>query len=757
MRILEIVHGFPPAAIGGTELYAQSHARALQRGGDEVLVFTREHDVNRAEYEVRTETRGAVRVISVNNTFRKTRTFEETYRNTNIDAIAANLIDTFKPEAAHIHHLTGLSTSIVRLLAERRVPTVFTLHDFWLMCHRGQLLDVNYRLCDGPGTVGCHACLPLAAGAGSVAFAGARVLRTVERRLPAAWVRRLREVGERSAALLAGSRVTQDHERLRIAHMRSICDEVTHFLAPSRYIRDQFVKFGVRTDRITVSTNGVQPIQLAPDLHVGPKPLRLGFLGGLMVSKGLHILLEAVARLPTGSVTVDVFGGSSTYHGDDSYRRRVEPLLIGVGARVHGPFAHEQVGDKLSSIDVLVAPSIWPENAPLVIQEAFLARIPVVASRIGGIPEMVIHDVNGLLFNPGDAEDLSRSLRRLIDEPRLVATLRAAMPAVRTIEEDVRKTRDIYSATAARPVVSRRKGRLAAVVLNYRTPDETLLAVKSLIASRRPLEDIIVVNNDSRDDTHDALHSVWPKITYIHTGANLGFSGGTNVGVRHALATEAHRILLVNSDVIVPPDAVERLEACLDQAPRAGIAGPIVLARSAPDQIASLGMSYAPSTGRMRHGGYGTLFAGLSRPVDHVVDGVSGCLMLVTRDVFETVGLFDEDFFFSFEDLDFCLRARRAGFATMLAGRATVYHEGGQSLGASSPRRFYFAARNHLLLAKRAEPSVHPLRAWSRTSSIVALNLAHAISSRGGSMRARFGAAATGALDYFRGRFGAAS
>jgi hypothetical protein len=87
MRILEVVHGFPPAARGGTELYAQAHALALRDGGDEVLVFTREQDPARAEYDVRIETRGRLRVVSVNNTCRGTRTFEETYRNEAIDAI----------------------------------------------------------------------------------------------------------------------------------------------------------------------------------------------------------------------------------------------------------------------------------------------------------------------------------------------------------------------------------------------------------------------------------------------------------------------------------------------------------------------------------------------------------------------------------------------------------------------------------------------------------------------------------------------
>jgi GT2 family glycosyltransferase len=368
--------------------------------------------------------------------------------------------------------------------------------------------------------------------------------------------------------------------------------------------------------------------------------------------------------------------------------------------------------------------------------------------------------VNGLLFRAGDVEDLSKTLARLLQEPGLAATLCAGIPPVRSIQEDVRFARSLYESlhkpanSAASAGNVKNVNRIAATVLNYRTPDETLLAVKSLLASRRPIDNIIVVNNDSADDTREALKDVWSKITYIHTGSNLGFSGGTNVGIREALAGGADRVLLVNSDVIVPPDAVDHLERCLDTTPDAGIAGPVVLARSEPDRIASLGMSYAPSTGRMRHRGNGTI-AGPAQPAARLVDGVSGCLMLVRRDVFDAVGLFDEEYFFSFEDLDFCLKARRAGFATVLAGRAAAYHEGGQSLGATSPRRVYFAARNHLLLARRAEPSAGRFRSWSRTCSIVILNLAHAVISPGGSLPARLGAAVSGTRDYLAGRFGA--
>ena len=132
----------------------------------------------------------------------------------------------------------------------------------------------------------------------------------------------------------------------------------------------------------------------------------------------------------------------------------------------------------------------------------------------------------------------------------------------------------------------------------------------------------------------------------------------------------------------------------------------------------------------------------------------SGCVLLVTREAWERVGLLDERYFFGFEDIDLCLRAGAAGLRTQFEPRALAYHEGGGSLGPASPRRFYFAARNHLLLAHDHHAGGVVARV-ARPLTVVALNLAHALTSPGGSRAAKLGATVRGALDYARGRFGA--
>jgi len=767
MRVVLCVHGFPPASESGSEIYAEAHASWLaDRMNDEVLVLTRDNDPSCAEYHVTTERRGGYRVARINNTFRNVTSFEDSYRNESLGAVAARLIGEFQPDVAHIHHLSCLSTSIVTTLADRGVPIVLTLHDYWLMCHRGQLLDLDYQLCEshGPAKAGtqelqaCRRCIGQAGAATPAMFRASRLLKMVEPHLGPSVSGRVRETAKTLATLTASDDGNNEAQR-RLDHMREICAKVSHFLAPSQDIRRRFMAFGISPDKISVSRLGfdVGAIRDAAKARKAAPQLRLGFLGSLMISKAPDLLLQAHRKLPAARATVDLIGPFTPYHGDAGYESQLKALLPYPGVRMHGALSHSAIPEALASLDVLVVPSIWPENSPLVIHESFLAGIPVVASRIGGIPELIDDGRNGLLFHPGDVDDLTHALTRLLDDPALLDTLRQGIGEVRTLQDDVEATHKLYESFVgpSRQSSAKPRRRLVAIVINYKTPIETQLAIHSLRGSTRVVDQIVVVNNDPNDDHRKEL-TAGRDLCYIHTGKNLGFSGGVNVGIRSALEGGADLIFLLNSDAIVAPDTIGKLEEAIGSAAGAGVAGAVVHMRSAPGNVATAGISYDVRSGRMRNIGFGGSADTVSAAVQ-IVDAVSGCGMLIRREVFETIGLFDEEYFFSFEDIDFCLRARQKGFITIVAGNAVLHHEGSRSMGAASSQRFYFAARNHLRLAAHTSPTSGPLSALYRVSSVTALNLAHAIVSRGGTLRSRLRATTHGIRDHFAGRYGSGS
>jgi glycosyltransferase involved in cell wall biosynthesis len=164
-------------------------------------------------------------------------------------------------------------------------------------------------------------------------------------------------------------------------------------------------------------------------------PVRIGFVGTLVWHKGLHVLLEAARSLPAGAYEIEVWGALDTF---PDYTASLRAMARGLPVRFRGAFHSGQGAEVYRSFDLLVVPSLWPENSPLVIHEAFMAGVPVVAARTGGIPELVTDGVNGELFDPASPAALAAALRGLILRPDRLAEMARHAPAVKTIAEDAR-------------------------------------------------------------------------------------------------------------------------------------------------------------------------------------------------------------------------------------------------------------------------------------------------------------------------------
>lgn len=756
MRILQVVHGYPPSGAGGTEIYVRDLAVAQARAGDDVVVVTREADPRRPELDVRASIEDGVTVVRINNTFQSCTSFEDSYTGPGVRAIVAAILDDREPDVVHVQHLTCLSTGILEDAAARGIPLVMTLNDYWMICHRGQLLDLDGNRCAGPQGAGCARCIQPAVLAGRATYRAGR------------WARSLPVPGAAAAARAAGAVIgaaiphadTRNATLARLRHMQSAAAHVKRFFAPSRTIAEQFRSFGIPEDRTVRCEQG---IDLAPFEQVERRPasqLRVGFAGSLIPSKAPHVLLEAVAGLPRGTVSVDLLGSPSAYHGDTSYADALAPLVSHPSVRRLGPVPHSRMAAALAAVDVLVVPSVWIENAPFIIREAFAARAVVIASDVGGMAEMVRHDADGLLFPPGDIVALRSLLAALARDRDVLERLRSGIRRPMSMDEDAAGLRTHYTALGGadrptrrpQPRTARGRTRVAAVVLNFRTPEQTWLAVRSLQTSFSPPASIVVVDNGSADGSSAWLRGALPGVEVVDTGANLGFSGGCNVGITRALASGAEAVLLVNSDAVLAPGAIDHLVEAAERDERAGVVAPVLVSREEPDHIASAGISFSRRSGRMRHRAAGHRVSSLEPGTARTVDAVSGCVMLIKREVFERVGLLDVAYFFSFEDIDFCLRARAAGWHTICAQRAVAYHEGGRSIGRRSPRRVYFATRNHLRLAATSGSRRFHV---PRAAAVVGLNVAYVLVAPEAPLVRGLAAVARGTWHHALGRYGA--
>jgi GT2 family glycosyltransferase/glycosyltransferase involved in cell wall biosynthesis len=762
MRILLIVHGYPPLASAGTEVYVRSLARALAVDGrDDLFVLTRDNDASRPEYHVRYATDDAVKVVRINNTFQSCRSFADSYLNPDFLRVAMKEVGALRPDVAHIHHLTCLSTGLPEALAARGCPVVMTLNDYWMMCHRGQLFDLDNARCAGPFDGGCGRCVPPAALAAPAAFRAVRLARS----LPIPGMRLLERIG--AAAFESATPVERARSATvaRLTDMRDAARHVDLFLAPSATMAGMCERFGIERARLRQCDQGIDLEPFQATRREPSSSVRLGYAGGLLPSKAPHLLLEAAATLPAGSVTVDVLGSGGSFHGDDRYARRLTPLLAHPFVRRVGAVPHERMADALAAVDVVVVPSVWIENAPFIIREAFASGAPVIASNLGGMREMIVHERDGLLFEPGSPAALAVAIRRLVTEPDLLPHLRGGIRPPASIRQDAGTLRQMYATLTAHPrrastvrpfgTAGRRGANpegTAAVVLNFRTPDQTWLAVRSLQASDHPPGEIVIVDNGSQDGSVPYLAGRLPDVTIIEAGANHGYSAGCNVGIAHAMEKGADLIVLVNSDAVLKPDAFTALRAAARDYPDAGVFGALILSREEPDQVASAGLLFSERTARMRHRAAGSRVAQVS-PGAHDVPAISGCVMMIRIAVLRRIGLLDEAYFYSFEDLDYCLRARRAGFRVLLVPGAVAYHEGGRTIGRRSSQRVYFATRNHLRLA-RSTLSGSRLSHAARGALIVGMNAAYAVLSPQVPLVGGLTAVARGARDHVRGRYG---
>ncbi len=697
MRLLLVHHAYPPEATGGSETYTEALARRLARGHD-VTVLHRGADPTRPDHDVTSRARDGVRVVAMNNLYREVPGFEA-YRDPRAAAVAARVMDEQRPDLVHVGHLTGLSTGVVFEARRRGVPVVITLHDFWTLCPLGQLLNLRLEVCPGPEPRRCLECV-----GGQVATASPAA-RAVGRRLPFAstlgrFVARTGGQGERRIA-----------ERLR--EMRAVLRVADLLVSPSRFLSERMHALGV--SGIEVLANGHEPVPLPPRVADPRGRVRFGFVGSAIPSKGVHVLAEAFARLGEERALLEIHGPFVPYHGDTGYEARVRALL-GHDPRVafHGPFAHAALGRVLAGLDVLVVPSLWEENAPLTVQEAFLARLPVLASGHGGLAEMVRNGVDGLLFEPGDPGSLAAAMRRVLDEPGLLVRLATTPPHVPTMDEHVTALESLYA--KARRRSRERCGRVGVVVLDRGRPEDAAAAAASA-ADQTIAPRVVVVENGP------GPHPVLPSgVAFLRLPTNLGYAGGMNAGVAALRAHGCDRVLLLNNDAALEPGTLRAMAEALED-PRLAAVGATVL-RARDGRVESAGASFDVTSGRFRLLGHGDAPSGGAGLLP--VDVVPGVAWMVRLDAWTRVGPLDETYFHSFEDVDWCVRAREAGLSLAIVLEARVRHAGSMTLGPASADRLYYAARNHLRCVEKLRPMTG-VRAWLRRLRIAAMNAAHAV------------------------------
>jgi glycosyltransferase involved in cell wall biosynthesis len=431
------VHHYPPDRQAGAELIVERSARWLAARGHAVEVVA----VRRIEagpgLAVTTEARDGVTVHRLDLQLTgQAQNLAFRHRDEALGAWFERWFAQLQPDLFHLHGGYLLTASPLAAARARGIPAVLTLHDYWFFCPRLTLLRSNGAVCAGqPAPPDCAWCLQ--AERRRYGWPDRLALRFGNGAEPAP-----RRLGPRRWLLdPALTRAVAARQRELSAALRS----VDALVAPAPLPLELAATFGVPTERLHHLAFGLDRARWgAPERRPAEGRLRIGYLGQIVPQKGVHLLLGAFRRLVGRATALELhlFGDQTA---DPAYTVSLQRLAAGdARVRFHGRYPHAEVARLLSQLDVVVVPSVWYEVSPMVVLEARAAGLPVVTARLRNLERAVRHDLDGLLFQPGDAEDLARQLQRLIDEPALLARLAGNIAPVRSMDHELAELEALY-------------------------------------------------------------------------------------------------------------------------------------------------------------------------------------------------------------------------------------------------------------------------------------------------------------------------
>ncbi len=405
LKILLTVHQFFPRHIHGTERYTLDLAKALKSLGHDVVVLTRNHhqedsrDRDWNEYVF-----DGIRVLAIDLVTHARTGFESSFEREDLDAVYADILCEERPDIIHCCHLLYLGSNFVSVAAQTRVPVFMSFTDFFGICWTNRLQKFHSGACRGPDEDALN-CIQ-------------DVLRTVEKPfgywlmniayrvvVRSEWgVRFLRVSADRgwlrSTAVLEPIRGIEKRRGCITSHYR----QATQYIAATSYLRNSYIRAGYPEEKVTLMHFGIEqptPSEVAElrqryiTLSTSARPMVIGFIGQIAKHKGLLDLMEAFKQAAIANTALHLFGDMKQ---DPKFSRIIEEIVERQpGIKLLGTFPGGQVYQKLAGIDVLVIPSTWAENSPLILLNALASRTMVVVTNVEGMADLIIEGTNGRL------------------------------------------------------------------------------------------------------------------------------------------------------------------------------------------------------------------------------------------------------------------------------------------------------------------------------------------------------------------------
>lgn len=426
LKVALFVHYFFPGHIYGTEAYTLLIAKGLQALGHEPIVVaaTGYGELAQAEF-VERSTWDGVPVWRIDKNLFPIREIVDTYDQPAMREVHERLLRALQPDIVHVTHLINHTAALLDATAAMGIPTFATLTDFFGFCATNKLETAAGRLCGGPNRQrsNCTACYIKQVAASPLASARMKAVdRWGLRGATAELLARTSRPGERRFG------IRTDDLKQRPGALRERYRSYRAMVAPTRFLRDAYAANGF-TAPLVLSHFGVDIDRDTKPASPEPDAVRLAFIGQMAPHKGPHLLLQAMRKIGSPRLRLDIWGSEGQ---EPAYAARLRALAEGLPVTFRGTFPSAQTAAILRDSDVLVIPSTWYENSPLILLQALATHTPVIVSDVLGLTEFVEPERSGLAFARGDVASLARVLRRFVDEPSLARRLSATTAYDRT-------------------------------------------------------------------------------------------------------------------------------------------------------------------------------------------------------------------------------------------------------------------------------------------------------------------------------------
>lgn len=414
-----LCHGWSPD-VGGVETHTEDLARELATRGHRVHVLCLDTTEGRDPYTTRTEEKGGVDVRRMAYRYQDHAALADIVYNGRANDVLLGWLAETPCDVVHVHHLTGFGMGALDAIHDVGQPLVMTLHDYWPLCPRGQLLRADGTLSEAPEPEACAACLQ------------------------ATWPALMPSSGGRPAGP-EGEPVADDvaAAAARTAYALRSLEKPARLFTPSERAKAVYARAGVDAARIEVCANGIDVEGLREEVarlraaSPARNEVRLGVLGTALPSKGVLELARALRGADAPGLTLEVHGNAPPYHGDSSYVDALRALATAdERIRLHGPYDRDELPGILAGLDGVAAPSRWEEVFGLTVREARAAGLPVLVSDAGDLPRVAADGRAGIVVPRDDADAWVEALRRFAAD----AEARAAWGA---FEEPLRASHEM--------------------------------------------------------------------------------------------------------------------------------------------------------------------------------------------------------------------------------------------------------------------------------------------------------------------------